>query len=75
MRPVSHPLILIGAKTGYNLILVYLSIKYYTMKNLVRAIIAGIGAKKIGGGKCGCIGTIVVFIILYWLLGYVFNAF
>ena len=45
------------------------------MKNLVRAIVAGIGAKKIGGGKCGCIGTIVVFIILYWLLGYVFDAF
>ena len=30
------------------------------MKNLLRAILAGIGAKKIGGGKCGCIGTVVV---------------
>lgn len=45
------------------------------MKNLVRAIAAAIGAKKIGGGKCGCFGTIVVFIILYWLLGYVFELF
>lgn len=45
------------------------------MKNLLRAILAGIGAKKIGGGKCGCIGTIVVFLILYWLLGYVFEVF
>lgn len=54
----------------------YLSHKsWIAMKNLVRAVIAGIGAKKIGGGKCGCIGTIVVFIILYWLLGYVFDAF
>lgn len=53
----------------------YLSVKPKDMKNLVRAIIAAIGAKKIGGGKCGCIGTIVVFIILYWLLGYVFEVF
>ncbi|WP_170234021.1 hypothetical protein [Bizionia myxarmorum] len=43
------------------------------MKNLFRALLAGWGAKKIGGGKCGCIGTIVVFIILYVLLGPVFN--
>ena len=43
------------------------------MKNIFRALLAGWGAKKIGGGKCGCIGVVVVFIILYWLLGYVFN--
>ncbi|WP_255350053.1 hypothetical protein [Mangrovimonas sp. TPBH4] len=41
------------------------------MNKLIRAIIAAFGAKKIGGGKCGCIGVIIVFIILYWLLGYV----
>lgn len=45
------------------------------MKNPIRAILAGIGAKKIGGGKCGCIGTVFVFLILYWLLGYVFKLF
>lgn len=45
------------------------------MKNIFRALLAGYGAKKIGGGKCGCIGTIVVFVILYWLLGFVFNIF
>ncbi|APU69965.1 MAG: hypothetical protein VX712_00595 [Bacteroidota bacterium] len=39
------------------------------MKNLLRAILAGWGAKKLGGG-CGCIGVIVVFIILWILLGY-----
>jgi sugar phosphate permease len=43
------------------------------MKNIIRALLAGWGAKKLGGGKCGCIGVIVVFLILYWLLGYVFN--
>jgi len=45
------------------------------LKNLIRAIIAGIGAKKIGGGRCGCVGTVIVFLILYWLLGYVFKVF
>ena len=44
------------------------------MKKLLRALIAGYGAKKIGGGRCGCIGTLVVFLILYWLLGYVFKV-
>lgn len=45
------------------------------MKNLVRGILAFLGAKKIGGGKCGCFGFVIVFIILYWLLGYVFKVF
>ena len=39
------------------------------MKNILRAILAGWGARKLGGG-CGCIGIIVVFIILWILLGY-----
>ncbi|RAJ08005.1 hypothetical protein [Arenibacter echinorum] len=43
------------------------------MQKIFRALLAGWGAKKIGGGKCGCIGAIIVFLILYWLLGYVFN--
>ncbi|WP_347372591.1 hypothetical protein [Aequorivita sp. Q41] len=43
------------------------------MKKLLRIILAGWGAKKIGGGKCGCIGTIVVFILLYIVLGYAFD--
>ena len=45
------------------------------MKNLLRAFLAFWGAKKLGGGRCGCIGTIVLFAILYWLLGYVFKVF
>lgn len=36
------------------------------MNGFFKALIAGWGAKKLGGG---CLGTIVVFIIIYWLLG------
>jgi len=32
----------------------------------LRGILAGVGAWKLGGG---CISTIVIFMILYWLLG------
>jgi len=42
------------------------------MKKLLHAIVAFWGAKKINGGRCGCIGTIVLFIIIYYLLAYVF---
>lgn len=41
--------------------------KINLMNNFFRALIAGYGAKKLGGG---CLGTILVFIILYYLLGY-----
>jgi hypothetical protein len=36
------------------------------MSKLLRTLAAGWGAKKLGGG---CFGTILVFIILWWLLG------
>lgn len=36
------------------------------MNNLVRSLIAGYGAKKLGGG---CISTILIFIVIYWALG------
>ena len=39
------------------------------MSKLLRGCLAGWGASKLGGG---CLGTVVVFIILYWLLGVVF---
>lgn len=39
------------------------------MGNLARGCLAGYGAHKLGGG---CLGTIIVFVILWWLLGYVF---
>jgi hypothetical protein len=37
------------------------------MNKLIRALVAGWGAKKIGGG---CFGTIVAFVVIYYLLGY-----
>ncbi len=36
------------------------------MKNIFKALIAGYGAKKLGGG---CLSTIIIFIIIWWLLG------
>lgn len=36
------------------------------MNNLLRGLVAGIGAWKLGGG---CLGTIVVFIVIWLLLG------
>ena len=36
------------------------------MNNLFRALIAGYGAKKLGGG---CFSTILVFVLLWVLLG------
>ncbi|ADY51993.1 hypothetical protein Pedsa_1428 [Pseudopedobacter saltans DSM 12145] len=37
------------------------------MNKFFRVLIAGWGAKKLGGG---CLLTIIIFIILYYLLGY-----
>ncbi len=36
------------------------------MSKLLRALVAGYGAKKLGGG---CLGTVLVFIVLWLLLG------
>ena len=36
------------------------------MNNFFRALIAGWGAKKLGGG---CLSTIIIFIVIYTLLG------
>ncbi len=43
------------------------------MRGLFRALLAGYGARK-GGQKmgCGCFGTVILFVILYYLLGVVF---
>lgn len=37
------------------------------MNNLFRTLIAGYGAKKLGGG---CLSTIVIFILIYYALGH-----
>ncbi len=36
------------------------------MNKLFRALIAGYGAKKLGGG---CVSTILIFLVIYFLLG------
>jgi hypothetical protein len=36
------------------------------VSKLLRGLAAGYGAKKMGGG---CLGTILMFILLWWLLG------
>lgn len=37
------------------------------MNSFFKTIIAGWGASKIGGG---CLGVVIAFIIIYYLLGY-----
>jgi hypothetical protein len=36
------------------------------MSKLLRGLVAGYGAKKLGGG---CISTVLIFLLLWWLLG------
>ena len=36
------------------------------MNSLFKTLIAGYGAKKMGGG---CLGMIIIFIIIYYVLG------
>lgn len=38
------------------------------MNKLVRGLLAAYGAKKLGGG---CISTVIIFIVIYVLLGHV----
>lgn len=37
------------------------------MNNFFRAIIAGFTAKKLGGG---CVSTVIIFVVVYMLLGH-----
>jgi hypothetical protein len=37
------------------------------MNNIFKALIAGYGAKKLGGG---CLSTVIIFIIIWWALGH-----
>ena len=39
------------------------------MSKLLRGLAAGYGAKKLGGGGCGC-GTILIFVVLWYVLGH-----
>jgi hypothetical protein len=42
------------------------SVNVSVVSKLLRGLAAGWGAKKLGGG---CFGTIIVFIVLWYLLG------
>src|SRR4029078_11949463 len=42
------------------------AVKKFIMPNWLRALIAGYGAKKLGGG---CLSTILIFIVIYFVLG------
>lgn len=42
------------------------SLDAHPMNNLFRTLIAGYGAKKLGGG---CFSTVLVFIVLFLVLG------
>jgi hypothetical protein len=37
------------------------------MNNFLRGIVSAYGAQKLGGG---CLGTVIVFILIWMLLGY-----
>ncbi len=37
------------------------------MQNWLKTLIAGYGAYKLGGG---CLGTILVFVLIFWALGH-----
>ncbi len=43
----------------------------FCMNKLIKVVIAGVAAKKYGNSclSGGCLGTIVVFILVYFLLG------
>lgn len=41
--------------------------KKNVMNKLFRGLLAGYGAKKLGGG---CFSTILIFLLIYWALGY-----
>jgi hypothetical protein len=43
-----------------------LAYRRITMSKLLRGLAAGYGAKKLGGG---CFSTILIFLLLWWLLG------
>lgn len=45
----------------------WFNIKLKLMNNFFRTIIAGYGAKKLGGG---CLSTILIFVIIYYALGH-----
>jgi hypothetical protein len=48
-------------------VLIHTHIEERYMSKLLDGLVAGYGAKKLGGG---CFSTVLIFILLYWLLGH-----
>ena len=42
-------------------------IEEHVMSKILRGLAAGYGAKKLGGG---CFSTVLIFLLLWWLLGH-----
>jgi hypothetical protein len=42
-------------------------IEEHIMSKILRGLAAGYGAKKLGGG---CFSTVLIFLLLWWLLGH-----
>ena len=59
ISPTTHHLPPLGSRTT-------LAYRPCTMSKLLRGLAAGYGAKKLGGG---CFSTILIFLLLWWLLG------
>ena len=57
-RPVTNPHILRVDQNG----------TLVRMSKLLRGLAAGWGAKKLGGG---CLSTIIIFVVLWYLLGHI----
>jgi hypothetical protein len=45
----------------------HFSVEESSMSKVLRGLAAGYGAKKLGGG---CFSTVLIFILLWWLLGH-----
>jgi hypothetical protein len=46
---------------------IYPDLEESNMSKVLRGLAAGYGAKKLGGG---CFSTVLIFILLWWLLGH-----
>jgi len=42
------------------------TLNFIDMNDLIRGLLAGYGAKKLGGG---CVSTVVIFLVLWYVLG------
>jgi len=63
-----HNFLAVEASCGLSPVLKIPTGEFDSMQGPLRTILAGAAAWKFGGG---CISTILIFIIVFWALGYV----